>query len=280
MTALYISIGVLVALAALWLFMIAAKRDKRMDSYAGAYFAHRGLHGKLDLYEGAAPENSLKAFSRAVEQGFGIELDVRQTKDGQIVVFHDDDLVRAAGIDRKISDMTYDELVGVSLFGTDERIPLFEEVLALVAAKVPLLVEIKDDGYKSTPAAVMQILSTYSGEYITESFNPLVMGAVKKAAPDVMRGFLCDHLTLNSKYRGIKYAVVQRNLLNFIARPHFIAGNFENLPIFPTGIIRRLFRPAMLAWTVRSEEEEKTARSKGFTGMIFEGYIPEGKSKG
>lgn len=277
MVALVIILGVAVIAAALCLYLIAAKHDERMKKYENGYYAHRGLHGRVGDYEDAAPENTLKAFKRAVEMNFGIELDVRLTKDEKMVVFHDDTLKRAAGIDKKIGELTYAELSEIPLFGSDERVPLFTEVLELVNGSVPLLVEIKDDGFAKTPEIAMQILKDYKGEFIVESFNPLIMGKVRKFAPEVLRGFLCEHLTNNPEYKAFKYHIVERNLLNFIAKPHFIAGSFKSFPFFPSKIVKLLFRPAMLAWTVKSKEDEAEARSKGFTGMIFEGYIPDRK---
>ena len=276
MLGLYISLGVIALLLPVWLFLIGAVHDKRMDKYRGVYFAHRGLHGSLDIYPDAAPENSLKAFARAVEQGYGIELDVRLTSDGELVVFHDDTLTRVTGVDRKVRELTLAELRELSLLGTEERIPLFSEVLELVDGKVPLLVEIKEDGTDLTTARqAVKTLESYRGDYIIESFNPLSLGAVKKANPTVLRGFLCDKLTAQEAYRSIKYRVVQRHLLNFIARPSFIASNFKTSRMLPIPVIRALFRPAFVAWTIRSAEEEREAASRGFTTMIFEGYIPD-----
>ena len=278
MTGLYIGLGAAALLVALWLFLIGAKHSEGMNKFKNTYYAHRGLHGEHECFEDAAPENSLKAFERACEGGFGIELDVRQTKDGKIVVFHDDTLTRVCGIDGRVSDMTFAELQSARLLGTEEKIPLFKEVLALVSGRAQLLVEIKDDGYgASTVEKTMKLLSEYKGEYIVESFNPLILGNVKKYAPKVLRGFLCDKLSANPQYSAFKFKVVERHFLNFIARPHFIACSKENPKMFPIGIIRALFRPAFVAWTVKSAEEEKQARLNGFDGIIFEGYIPEVK---
>ena len=278
MTALYITLGILALLIAVWLFLIAAVHNGRMDKFKNVYYAHRGLHGKHDIFDDAAPENSLKAFARAVELGFGIELDVRQTKDGEIVVFHDDTLNRVVGKEGRVSDMTYTELKDMTLSGTDEKIPLFTEVLSLVSGRIPLLVEIKDDGYgKATVEKTMKILEGYSGEFIVESFNPLLLGSVKKYSPKVLRGFLCDKLSGKPEYSALKYKIVERHFLNFIARPNFIACSKTSPKMFPIGIIRALFRPAFIAWTIKSEEEEKQAKLNGFDGVIFEGYIPKTK---
>ena len=276
MIELYIILCAVAILAIVWFFLVFALHDDKMDKYKGVYYAHRGLHGKLDVFDDAAPENSLKAFGRAVDMGFGIELDVRQTKDGEIVVFHDDTLDRVAGVSGKVRDMTYEELQNVRLMQSEEKIPLFTEVLELVGGKIPLLVEIKDDGYgASTVEKTMKILGSYSGDYIVESFNPLLLGAVKKFSPKTMRGFLCDKLSANPAYSSLKFKIVERHLLNFIARPHFIACSKNNPKMFPIGIIRVICRPAFIAWTVKSKEEEKQAKLDGFDGVIFEGYIPE-----
>ena len=110
--------------------------------FAGRYFAHRGLFSK----DQTVPENSLKAFGLAVEKGYGIELDIQLSKDGEVVVMHDDDLARACGIDRPVAELTLAELKELKLFGTEEKIPLFSEVLELVAGKVPMIVELKSQG--------------------------------------------------------------------------------------------------------------------------------------
>ena len=90
--------GFLLALAVLiglWLVLIAPGRATKAQRapFAGRAFTHRGLY-ELDQ---SVPENSLEAFRRAVEAGYGAELDVQRTRDGQIVVFHDDSLQRACG---------------------------------------------------------------------------------------------------------------------------------------------------------------------------------------
>ena len=111
------------ALVGLWLFLIAPGRSSRAARrpFEGRAYAHRGLY-ELDE---SVPENSLPAFRRAVEAGYGAELDVQRTRDGRIVVFHDDSMQRACGVDKAIRDFTYEELQSFSLFGTAERIPLF-----------------------------------------------------------------------------------------------------------------------------------------------------------
>ena len=103
-------------------------------------YAHRGLHTK----DQSIPENSLRAFGLAVENGYGMELDVQLSKDGQVVVFHDDTLNRICGVDKRVDEMTYEELKKLSLAGSiNDHIPLFSEVLAMVNGDTPLIVELK-----------------------------------------------------------------------------------------------------------------------------------------
>lgn len=101
-------------------------------------YAHRGFHDKPVI-----PENSLPAFRRAIEHGFGAELDVHLLKDGTLAVFHDSDLRRCANVDGQIEDLTLEELKQLRLEGTDEQIPTFDEVLALFESATPLIIELK-----------------------------------------------------------------------------------------------------------------------------------------
>ena len=108
---------------ALYLFLIfPSKADEKMKKpFMNRYFAHRGLHN----IEKGVPENSLSAFKKAAEKGYGIELDVHITKDDKIVVFHDDDLKRMCGVDKKTDEQTYEYLKTLSLYNTNEKIPYF-----------------------------------------------------------------------------------------------------------------------------------------------------------
>ena len=184
---LIIIFAVFVVLFALYLFLVAPKKTKDMEKYKNVYYAHRGLHNK------DRAENSMSAFRAAVEAGYGIELDVRLSKDGKLVVFHDDTLDRVCGREGKVIDFTADELADFKLNGTSDGIPLFTDVLSIVDGKIPLLVEIKENpGDSTVSTATCEILKDYHGNYIVESFNPLSLKVVKKMLPDVSRGILCQ----------------------------------------------------------------------------------------
>ena len=274
MIALYISIPIFVLLGFL-LFLIAPGKSKNMDRFKTKKYAHRGLHGTVDADEFAA-ENSITAFRRAVDHGYAIEFDVHVTKDGEAVVFHDDTLDRMTGVSGKIKDFTLEELKKLSLLGTEDTIPTLIEVLELVDGKVPLLIELKETGSNhSISEKAAEILKEYKGEFIIESFSPIAFGAIRREIPNVPCGFIADKFTVKEKYRTIKFRIIQRFLLNFLCRPAFISLNHKTPKLFPVGVIRKLFGTPMLAWTVRSAEDEKEAYNNGFSGIIFEGYLPE-----
>ena len=269
---LIIAAAVLLVLGA-WLWLVAPKKTSGMEEFKCVYYAHRGLHGECG---GGAAENSISAFARAVEAGYGIELDIRLSADGEVVAFHDDDLLRMTGVDKKVSELTAAELAELSLLGTGDGVPTFREVLSLVDGKAPLLVELKEMGSDLTLARrAAELLREYSGSYVIESFNPLTLGEIKRILPGAERGFLLDKHTANPKYRTTKFRIVERCLLNFIARPTFLSVEKKRIGLMPVPLLRALFRVPTIAWTVTSEEEEGLARRQGFDGVIFEQYIPK-----
>ena len=174
-------------------------RKDRMREFCGWYYAHRGLHDKED-----APENSMLAFERAVEKGYGIELDVRMTGDNQLVVMHDPDLMRAAGVRTKISDLSLRQATEYTLFGTEQHVPIFWEVLKTVDGKVPLIIEIKaerGDDVKEICGETAFILDGYEGQYCIESFHPGVVRWFRKNRPQTLRGQLSE--CMDFKTNGI-----------------------------------------------------------------------------
>lgn len=238
-----------------------------------AYFAHRGLHDN----KSEAPENSMAAFRKAVDAGYGIELDVHITRDLIPVVFHDDTLNRVCGVDGKISDFTLEELQKFRLFDTEEKIPLFKDVLNLVDGKVPLIVEIKanDNDLRVCPKAD-ELLKDYKGLYCMESFNPLAVRWYKKNRNDIVRGQLSDSYmhSDNKKYHSPLYWAMEYLLLNFLAKPDFIAYNHKFYKNLSRRINKNFYNAMSAAWTIRSQEE-LDARLNDFDVYIFEGFIPK-----
>lgn len=161
----------LAGIAVLYLLMIMPAMLGRpdMEPFKRWLYAHRGLHDNSS----DAPENSLRAFKRAVEAGYGIELDIQLSKDKKPVVFHDFTLERICGRPGKVCDYTYEELRRFKLCDSDEGIPSFADVLKLVDGRVPLIVELKIEHTDLSLCPIAdKLLRQYSGRYCIESFHP------------------------------------------------------------------------------------------------------------
>jgi len=266
--ALIITGSVIAALLVIYLILIAPGKRGNIKEFTTVSYAHRGLHG-----EGIA-ENSISAFRAAVEAGYGIELDVRLSKDGKLVVFHDDTLDRVCGVRGRVDAFTAEELANMRLSGTEDGVPLFDDVLSLVDGKVPLLVEIKEDAGKyGVSTAAAERLATYGGRFIVESFNPLSLMNMKKRLPTALRGVLSQQFTRDKNYRKPMYFALQLLLLNRLASPAFVAYNHEHAGALSLRLFRALFRGTTFAWTTRSPEDHVKA-SKAFSACIFEYYLP------
>lgn len=269
MKILLIILGVFVVL---YMYLIAPRLTKKnqLEVFKGRYYAHRGLHdNKSD-----APENSLLAFQRAVDSGYGIELDVQLTKDEVMVVFHDDFLERVCGVEGKVNDYTYSELLEMNLLKTEQKIPTFQMVLDLVDGKVPLIVEIKmSDANKRVCEVLDHLLQEYRGDYCVESFNPLAVRWYKKHNANVIRGQLSSALNQESGKKSIVYFLVEHLLTNELTRPDFIAYNHLFKKRLGRLVCKNVFRCVGVTWTIKSQEELDRAK-KDFDIFIFEGFIP------
>lgn len=234
------------------------------------YFAHRGLHDN----RGDAPENSMAAFQRAAEAGYGMELDVHVTKDGIPVVFHDSKLERMCGADGEIEDYTYEELQQFTLGKSEERIPKLEDLLHMVRGRVPLIVEIKAETANVSSCAVIdRTLRTYGGEYCIESFNPMVLWWFRRHHNEVVRGQLSTNFRKNDGHNSLLYFLMTHLVFNFLTRPDFIAYNHEYREEPGRRICRRLFKNTAVAWTIRSFEELEKLQDE-FDVYIFESFTP------
>ena len=234
-------------------------------------YAHRGFFDNND----GVPENSLAAFKYAVMGGFGIELDLQLTKDGQVVVFHDYSLKRMCGKDVKLSSLTLDELKSFNLLNTGYKIPTFVEVLKLVDGKVPLLIELKgESGDTSLCPAVAEILDKYKGDYCVESFNPLLLRWFKNNRPNVVRGQLVTNLIKNKTPGNFfRNLALSGMLTNCLSRPDFIAVDGKHLKSLSVLICVNLFGTKLFVWTIRKKEHFDINKENG-DFSIFEGFDP------
>ena len=235
------------------------------------YVAHRGLFNKEDI-----PENSLPAFRAARDGDYAIELDVQLTKDRRLVVFHDEDLKRMCGVDKKVADCTYEELLSYPLLSTEERIPLFSDVLCAVDSAVPLLIEIKPSGdVMGAARSLSEATEGYGGFYAVQSFHPFPVAYFKKTRPEIPRGILSTNYFKNNMRRSFPVSVAMTNLLaNFHTRPDFVAYNHKYAGELSLRLFKGLYRKPCGAWTVRNKKTLK--KVKGFFSIIiFDSFIPE-----
>ena len=241
-----------------------------MTPFLQVLYAHRGLHDNASQ----APENSMAAFQKAVEAGFGIELDIQLSKDDIPVVFHDYTLKRICGTEGRVSDYTFEELQQFRLCGSEQRIPRFADVLELVDGRVPLIVELKIEhlDVKLCPIAD-GLLQAYHGTYCVESFNPLGIWWYRKNHDNVVRGQLSDAFLREGEYRGVLYWVLQNLLLNFLSKPDFVAYNHLYPGILSRRLCHSLYRNTAAAWTIKSQEQLAMAR-KNFDIYIFDSFMP------
>ena len=267
---------VLIILAELFLLMLRCRREhpgwKLLRQYR---YAHRGYHDKPYI-----PENSMAAFRRAIEHGYGAELDVHLMKDGRLAVIHDASLKRTAGADVLVEDLTAEELKTYRLEGTDEEIPLLEEVLPLFEQNgLPLVVELKAErgNHDALAAATCAMLDKYKVLYCIESFDPRCIRWLKKNRPEIVRGQLSENFLRHGDGGNMPKALLWAlgNLLtNCLAKPDFIAYRFSDRDNFCLRWCRWFYHVQEINWTIRTKEEMEAAEAQGNL-VIFECFDPE-----
>ena len=259
-------LGVAAILALIYfLVLLRPRKGNKPPKELLRNYAHRGLHSN------GVPENSLAAFRKACDAGYGIELDVQLSKDGEIMVFHDYLLGRMTDSDKKLSELDSSELKALKLGGSEETIPSLDEVLSLVDGKVPLLIELKGESLnKDLCPKLAKRLSTYGGPYCIESFNPLLVGEMKKLLPNAFCGLLYTNVCREKKKRSALNVAITMMALNFIAKPDFIAYNKEDRNALPVKIATRGYKDTRFVWTIRSRDELDKAQKLGELS-IFEG---------
>ncbi len=273
-TAAKIGLGFLGAAGA-WTLLLRPRRNQPgWERLEGVRFAHRGLH---DPAQGI-PENSLTAFRRAVERGFGAELDVHLMADGELAVVHDSDLTRVCGKKAVVEDLTAGELRNYPLLGTGEAIPLFREVLALFEGRTPLVIELKVERSNANALtdAVMTALEGWNGTYCVESFHPAALMRLKERYPWVLRGQLSQNFMRGSQTGNLSLPArfVLANLLTTaFTRPDFIAYHWKDRGNLSLRWMRALYGVHEMGWTVRDRDTMETLDREG-AASIFEGFLP------
>lgn len=239
-----------------------------LEALLAAPVAHRGLWGGP-----GRPENSLAAADAAARAGYGIEADLQLSADGRAVVFHDDRLGRLTPESGPVRLRTEAELASIPLRGGAETIPTLPALLALVAGRVPLLLEIKDQsgalepGAGALEAAVAEALAGYRGPVAAMSFDPRSAEALPEALPRglVSCGFAPREWPRLSPRRRARL----RALADLGEAHSFVSHDRRDLPRAAALVGER----PLLAWTIRSPEAERDARRYA-RQVTFEGYRP------
>ncbi len=243
-------------------------------SFLTTPIAHRAFH---DVAKGR-PENSRAAIRAAIERGYGIEIDLQSSKDGHAMVFHDYDLARLAEGKGAIRLVKAQTLRKMPLLGGEEGIPTFAEVLDLVAGRVPLLVEIKDQDGAMGPRtgeleeAAAQDLKGYKGDVAMMSFNPHSVAAFAKHRPDLPRGIVtCGYLQEDWPLLPVATRKYLRDIPDFTrVGASFISHHAADLTNPAVTQLKAAGTP-ILCWTIRSQEAEVAAREVA-DNITFEGY--------
>lgn len=264
---------ILAAVGVLWILAQRCRRGHEAWPKLKQFrYAHRGYHNKPTV-----PENSMTAFRAAVERGWGAELDVHLMKDGNLAVIHDASLLRTAGADVKIEDLTKADLANYTLEESMEHIPLLEHVLAVFEGKTPLIIELKPENgnHAALAEAVAKMLDQYSGDYCVESFDPRAVAWFARHCPAVCRGQLAEDFV----HRGTKLSKGMRFLLtnllmNVIAVPDFVAYRFEDRNTPGLRLCRAVWKPEEVSWTIRAKTDLETAEAEGRL-VIFEQFDPD-----
>lgn len=290
-------------------------KNNQWENLQGFLYAHRGLFHeprsasrkvllpgmpplwKADIARWKAenrpivPENSMKAFRLAVRHGFGSELDVHLTADGRLVVFHDANLIRMTGIDRRVEETTWGQLKQVRLLDTEHRIPLLEEVLELYTSEkaltdrpdellhLPLIIELKAEGNASALCErVMETVDRFKGlNYCIESFDPRVVYWLRRKRPDVIRGQLTENF-MKSREAVRQWGFIMTFGMwsvapDILSRPDFIASKFRDRKNVFIRLSHRL-GVRQVNWIIRNQEELDTVDREGGLS-IFERFIPD-----
>ena len=234
--------------------------------------AHRGLDEKVGI------ENSASAVEAAIAENYAIEVDLQCSRDGLPVVFHDRSLDRLTAEAGPVALRDAADLCTIPLRNSKDRILSLEGLLALVDARVPLLLEVKSTwgGDSRYEANIAEILRSYSGRVAVMSFDPNCIASFRRLSPALPRGLVSEQFEDQHYWSGLtrlRRFAMRHLLTSAIARPHFIAYDIKALPALAPALARALFGLPLLTWTVRSEAEK--ARAMRYAdAMIFEGVVP------
>jgi len=235
----------------------------RLDWLTRRPIAHRGLH---DLNH-KCWENTLSAFDAAAKAGFAIECDVHLSADGVVLVFHDEELKRLTGEEGQIHQITAAEATALHIGGTEDHVPTLREALALIAGRVPIVIELKgiagcDDGLV---AAVASELKGYDGHAAIMSFDHHLVRRFPADAPGIPGGLTAE---------GVKTRDIEAHFSMLAHELAFVSYNVHHLPNPFVSFVRERLKMPVITWTVR-DEASKTQSDLFADQITFEGFNPD-----
>lgn len=223
---------------------------------------HRGL------FDENYPENTQPAFQRAIDLGYGIEMDVQMTLDNVLVVYHDDNLKRVCGVDKDIRDVTYEELKTLRPNGKNYPIMTFKEFLDFVDGKVPLLVEVKHQKRKGIEQLIVKELRNYKGNFAVQSFNPNIVYRLTKLAPEFVAGVLVTREPSKLAPKLIN-KLIHAFAFKLYIKFEFLSLRAVDLPVS----YKKVGKYKVITWTVKTQEDLENAE-KYADNIIFEKCVP------
>lgn len=226
---------------------------KDLEFLSRSLIAHRGYYNNKK----GIPENSVIAFKKAIDNNYLIELDVRLTKDKKLVVFHDDNLKRVCGVNKRVKDLTYKELLKYNLFDTTQKVPLFSEVIKLVNGRVPILIETKfHNRYGVLEKILINELSNYKGLYAIQSFYPLSLLWFKTNTKHIPIGLLSSNFKNNKN--SLKKLIGKTLILDLFFKTDFISYDLKGLP--NNYLSLKKDKKKIVIWTIKNKKDYDLAK--------------------
>ncbi len=238
--------------------------SKRVKEFSDrAYWLKEGVLYHRGKYSDSVKENTMEAFSLAINDKLGIELDVRLSKDNEVVVIHDGNLKRVYGVDKDVSECSFKELSDYS----DGKIPLLKDVLDLVDDRVGLMIEIKSNKVGVLEEKTYEILKNYRGRYVVVSFNPFSLKYFRKRDSSIIRGQL-SYSYDGSGYPWLVRVCLRRLWFNFISKPHFISYGIDNCNI---NFLKKVRKKGyfIIGWTYKNKKNDEILKQI-YDNMIVE----------
>ena len=217
--------------------------------------AHRGLHSNANnIYE-----NTKESFLAAVNENYAIECDVVLSKDHEVVVFHDENLKRLCNLDKNVSSLTMNELRSLKIYESNSNIISLDEMLHVVSAHVPIIIEIKGKFTPFIEERIQEIIRSYRGPIALKTFNLKSVEWLIKFLPYVYKGLVIDSNTNNFE------AILDLNI-------DFVSCDIE---FIESNLIDRLKKKGLpiITWTVDNEDKKKKANLIA-DNIIFENIRP------